>query len=42
MSQAFQSPGIMAAGGIIAYAIGGFIVSAITAAIMKKSEEENY
>jgi hypothetical protein len=42
MSQAFQSPGIMAAGGIIAYAIGGFIVSAITAAIMKKSEEEQY
>jgi hypothetical protein len=42
MSQAFQSPGILAAIGIISYAIGGFIVSAITAAIMKKSEEENY
>ena len=42
MSQAFQSPGIMSAAGIISYAIGGFIVSAITAAIMKKSEEENY
>jgi uncharacterized membrane protein YeaQ/YmgE (transglycosylase-associated protein family) len=28
--------------GIIAYAIGGFIVSAIAAAIMKKSEEEQY
>ena len=42
MSQAFQSPGILAAIGIISYAIGGFIVSAITAAIMKKSEEEQY
>ena len=42
MSQAFQTPGIMAAVGIITYAIGGFIVSAITAAIMKKSEEESY
>jgi hypothetical protein len=42
MSQAFQTPGIMAAVGIISYAIGGFIVSAITAAIMKKSEEESY
>jgi hypothetical protein len=42
MGKAFQSPGIMAAMGIIGYAIGGFIVSAITSAIMKKSEEENY
>ena len=29
MSKKFQSPGITAAMGIIAYAIGGFIVSAI-------------
>ena len=42
MSEKFQSPGIMAAMGIIMYAIGGFIVSAIGAAIMKKSEEEQY
>jgi hypothetical protein len=42
MTSAFQSPGVMAAVGIISYAIGGFIVSAITAAIMKKSEEETY
>ena len=42
MSEKFQSPGIMAAMGIIMYAIVGFIVSAIGAAIMKKSEEEQY
>lgn len=42
MTKTFQTPGIMAAVGIISYAIGGFIVSAITAAIMKKSEEETY
>jgi uncharacterized membrane protein YfcA len=42
MTNNFQTPGIMAAIGIITYAIGGFIVSAITAAIMKKSEEEKY
>lgn len=42
MSEKFQSPGIVAAMGIIMYAIGGFIVSAIGAAIMKKSEEEQY
>jgi Co/Zn/Cd efflux system component len=42
MGKKFQSPGIMAAMGIIMYAIGGFIVSAIGAAIMKKSEEEQY
>jgi len=42
MSQSFQTPGIMIAIGIISYAIGGFIVSAIIAAIMKKSEEETY
>jgi hypothetical protein len=42
MGKSFQTPGIMAAMGIIGYAIGGFIVSAIAAAIMKKSEEETY
>jgi hypothetical protein len=42
MSEKFQSPGIVAAMGIIMYAIGGFVVSAIGAAIMKKSEEEQY
>ena len=42
MGKSFQSPGIMAAMGIIGYAVGGFIVAAITAAIMKKSEEETY
>jgi cytochrome c biogenesis protein CcdA len=42
MTSTFSSPGIMAAVGIISYAIGGFIVAAIAAAIMKKSEEENY
>ena len=42
MGEAFQSPGIMAAMGIIMYAIGGFVVSAIVAAIMKKSEQEQY
>lgn len=42
MSESFSSPTIMAAMGIIGYAIGGFIVSAITAAIMKKTEEETY
>jgi hypothetical protein len=42
MGKSFQTPGIMAAMGIIGYAIGGFIVAAITSAIMKKTEEENY
>jgi hypothetical protein len=42
MTSSFSTPGIMAAVGIISYAIGGFIVSAIGAAIMKKSEEETY
>ncbi|MEE9408532.1 MAG: DUF4199 domain-containing protein [Polaribacter sp.] len=42
MGKSFQSPGVMAAMGIIGYAIGGFIVAAITSAIMKKTEEENY
>ena len=42
MTSSFSSPGIMAAVGIISYAIGGFIIAAIAAAIMKKSEEETY
>ncbi|MGJ8742887.1 DUF4199 domain-containing protein [Polaribacter sp.] len=42
MGKKFQSPAIMAAMGIIGYAIGGFIIAAITSAIMKKSEEETY
>jgi FtsH-binding integral membrane protein len=42
IGKSFQTPGIMAAMGIISYAIGGFIVAAITSAIMKKSEEETY
>lgn len=42
MSKAFQSPLLIAAFGIIGSAIGGFVVSAIAAAIMKKSEEDAY
>jgi hypothetical protein len=42
LTENFKSPGIMAATGIIASAIGGFIISAIVAAIMKKSQEEQY
>ena len=42
MGESFRSPFMVAAMGIIMYAIGGFIVSAITSAIMKKSEEEQY
>ena len=42
MGKAFQSPTLMAAMGIIGSAIGGFIVAAIAAAIMKKTEEEAY
>ena len=42
MTASFSSPGIMAGIGIITSAIFGFIISAITAAIMKKSEEETY
>jgi hypothetical protein len=42
MTSSFSSPGIMAGIGIITSAIFGFIISAITAAIMKKSEEETY
>ncbi|MFT6749151.1 MAG: hypothetical protein ACJAQ1_001083 [Flavobacterium sp.] len=42
IGKTFQTPGIMASVGIISYAIGGFIIAAIAAAIMKKSEEETY
>ena len=42
MTEKLQGPGIMAAMGIISSAIGGFVVSAITSAIMKKTEEDNY
>ena len=42
MSSAFQSPFLIAALGIIGSAVGGFVVAAIAAAIMKKSEEETY
>ncbi|MFD0991758.1 DUF4199 domain-containing protein [Tenacibaculum geojense] len=42
MGQKFSSPLLMAAFGIIGSAIGGFIVSAIAGAVMKKSEEEQY
>ena len=42
MSKKFSTPLFTAAFGIIGSAIGGFIVSAIAAAIMKKSEEEIY
>lgn len=42
MSKSFSSPALMAAFGIIGSAIGGFIVSAIAGAIMKKSEENDY
>jgi hypothetical protein len=42
MTASFSSPGIMAGVGIITSAFFGFIISAITGAIMKKSEEETY
>jgi len=42
MSEAFKSPLLIAAMGIIGSAVGGFIVAAIAAAIIKKSEEETY
>jgi MFS family permease len=42
MSEAFKSPLLIIAMGIIGSAVGGFIVAAIAAAIMKKSEEETY
>lgn len=41
-SAKFSSPFMMIAFGIIGSAIGGFIVSAIGGAIMKKSEEDQY
>lgn len=42
MTEKFKSPLFASAFGIIGSAIGGFIISAIAAAIMKKSEEETY
>ncbi|PQJ73521.1 MULTISPECIES: DUF4199 domain-containing protein [Polaribacter] len=42
MAQKFQSPGILAAIILATSAFFGFIISAIAAAIMKKSEEETY
>lgn len=42
MGKSFQSPLLMVAFGIIGSAIGGFIVAAIAAAVMKKTEEETY
>ncbi|MAD98062.1 MAG: DUF4199 domain-containing protein [Flavobacteriaceae bacterium] len=42
MAEKFQGPGIAAAFILAISAFFGFIVSAITAAIMKKSEEEAY
>ena len=42
MTEKFKSPLFASAFGIIGSAIGGFIISAIAAAIMKKSEEEIY
>jgi len=42
MAKKFQSPGIVMAMSIVGAAILGFIISAIAAAIMKKSEEETY
>lgn len=42
MSESFRNPALIAAFGIIGSAIGGFIVSAIAGAIMKKSEEDDF
>ncbi len=42
MSKKFQTPLMQAAFGLLAGLFFGFVVSAITAAIMKKSEEETY
>ncbi|WP_347174662.1 DUF4199 domain-containing protein [Polaribacter uvawellassae] len=42
MMQKFQGPLISSAIGIVVAAFFGFVVSAITGAIMKKSEEEQY
>ena len=41
-TEKMKNPTIVAAIGIIASAIGGFIIAAIAGAIMKKSEEELY
>jgi len=42
ITEKFKSPFVSSAVGIIGSAFFGFIVSAIAAAIMKKSEEETY
>ncbi|RCS27345.1 DUF4199 domain-containing protein [Polaribacter sp. WD7] len=42
MGKNFQGPGMMAAFALLGAAFLGFVFSAITAAIMKKSEEEAY
>lgn len=42
MGAKFSSPLMMSAFGIIGSAIGGFIISAIAGAIMKKTEENDY
>ncbi|PWG05424.1 DUF4199 domain-containing protein [Polaribacter aquimarinus] len=42
MTQKFQTPGILSAMILAMSAFFGFIISAIVAAIMKKSEEETY
>ncbi|WP_159948233.1 DUF4199 domain-containing protein [Polaribacter septentrionalilitoris] len=42
MTQKFQTPGILTAVILASAAFFGFIISAIVAAVMKKSEEENY
>lgn len=42
MGKKFSSPFVMFAFGIIGSAIGGFVVAAITGAIMKKDQEEEY
>ena len=42
MTEKFQGPGIISAIILIVAAIIGFVISAIVAAIMKKSEEETY
>ena len=42
MTEKFQSPGILAAMMLAMSAFFGFVVSAIVAAIMKKSDEEQY
>ncbi len=42
LSKSLMNPTMMAAIGILSSAIGGFIISAIAGAIMKKSEEDQY